>query len=714
MEMSQDLTSTSGPESQRQRWVKYGANVALTVALVIALAAVVAFLGQRFNKRIDTTIGGEYSLKPQTKAVLRDLKAPVTLVSLYSSQSRRGADRNDDQAQRVRDLLEEYRSGSRNIDVQIIDPVESPAKADALIRDVTERYGGEVQKYKAFLDEYALRAKQVKELTTAEAQRIGALPLDRIKTPELFRTIALIRNTVEGFPKLLESDEEQIQRRLKLKPPDYRTASERAQSSMEELSARVGQIAEDVNKSKDDPNIPEPIRAYFAESADRYAELKKLADELLANARNLGDLKLDTLRQSLRENDSILVMGPADIRVIPAERVWRVEETLKSFVRDGKPRPQFAGEQQVTTAIVAVTQPKKTRIVFVRPAGPSLTSVGFPPFLPSGRMSQVAERLREYGFEVLEKDLSGTFAVQAQMQGLPVEPEATDEQMKDAIWVVLAVPAGGQMARVPTNLGGKLADHLNAGGGALIIPFLQEQSVPPVLGTLGIDLRTDVLCVHESPPPGAAPSSGDPMDDVQRVPYVFDIREYGDHPLAAPLRSLESLMTPLVVKTTTTTEGTVTPILPIPDAPRAPPSWGETTLDFLQTGDVPKLDRAADLPGPLYGGAVAERKNGARVVVVSSPSFAFNQTLSEPDPELARRGIFVSRFPGNAELFYNSIFWLARMDTMISISPAAMQVSRIGAMSDAALATWRVGVLLVGLPGLVIVAGIMTYLARRD
>jgi hypothetical protein len=43
-----------------------------------------------------------------------------------------------------------------------------------------------------------------------------------------------------------------------------------------------------------------------------------------------------------------------------------------------------------------------------------------------------------------------------------------------------------------------------------------------------------------------------------------------------------------------------------------------------------------------------------------------------------------------------------------------MEVSRIEPMSAGVLTAWRVGVLTVGLPGLVIIAGILMYLKRRD
>src|SRR5438067_13053721 len=71
-------------ESQKERWVKYGANVALATVVVIVLAIVVIAIGQRTTRRFDMTAGKEYSLKPQTINIIKDLKSPVTLVSLYT------------------------------------------------------------------------------------------------------------------------------------------------------------------------------------------------------------------------------------------------------------------------------------------------------------------------------------------------------------------------------------------------------------------------------------------------------------------------------------------------------------------------------------------------------------------------------------------------------------------------------------------------------
>jgi hypothetical protein len=106
--------------------------------------------------------------------------------------------------------------------------------------------------------------------------------------------------------------------------------------------------------------------------------------------------------------------------------------------------------------------------------------------------------------------------------------------------------------------------------------------------------------------------------------------------------------------------------------------------------------------------------NGSRLVAIGSLQFIVNQLVGMPDTEMAKRGIPAARFPGNADLFCNSVFWLAHMEPLIAISPSAMDVSRIGDMGEGALKFWRFGVLLLGLPGLVLAAGIGMYLVRRD
>ena len=94
---------------------------------------------------------------------------------------------------------------------------------------------------------------------------------------------------------------------------------------------------------------------------------------------------------------------------------------------------------------------------------------------------------------------------------------------------------------------------------------------------------------------------------------------------------------------------------------------------------------------------------------------AFGQGVVDlPDQDLERKGIIAPQFPGNGEFFMDSCFWLAHQEPMIAISPAAMTVARLAPMGRVALDFWHVGVLLIGLPCLVLAAGAAAYLSRRD
>jgi hypothetical protein len=232
----------------------------------------------------------------------------------------------------------------------------------------------------------------------------------------------------------------------------------------------------------------------------------------------------------------------------------------------------------------------------------------------------------------------------------------------------------------------------------------------------GVTVHTDAVAVHEAVK--SSQRSSDPIEEALRVPMIFVIRDYGDHMLTQPLKSLDSIMFPILPVEISNKQGyKATKILPVPQTLKV---WGEGNVEAAMNGDDVKYDapkgaaKGGDLPPPLYGGAVVEKDGGGRVVVFGCIQFALNQIINIPDPKLAQQGIFVSRFPGNAELFLNSVFWLARQEPMISISPTAMEVSRIKEINNGALAVWRVGVLLILLPALVIGAGIFMFVKRRD
>jgi len=298
---------------------------------------------------------------------------------------------------------------------------------------------------------------------------------------------------------------------------------------------------------------------------------------------------------------------------------------------------------------------------------------------------------------------------------MPSPPDPDWNAIEDAVWVVLDY--GGPMAGGPEPIGPKLAEHLGHGGSAIVLVGPQSDNLSAVMKEWGVEIRPDALAVHEQPPapPGNA-AQIDPMQEVLRQPWVWNVKDYGDAELAQPLRNLDSLLSPLIVVKATETKGyTTRTLLPLPTAPKAPASWGETDITGLQNGNQPKFDPKTDIAAPIAAGATVEKQGGGRLVVIGAATFAFDRYLDIPDPEIARNeGRFVARFPGNGELATNAAFWCAKMDSMIALSPAALQVSRISDMSAGVLGFWRIGVLLVLLPVAVLLGGVGVYLSRRD
>jgi hypothetical protein len=718
-------------ESQHQRWLKYGLNVVVVSLVVIVLAGLITYLAQRANRRLDTTATGQYSLKPQTLNIIQNLKTPIKIVSLYQKPSPEEA-QTTNYAQPVRDLLDEYRREGKNITTDAIDPVANPTKVDDLITEVTNKYGGEVKKYNQVLDSYQGVYKQIEEIAAGEVSKVAKLPVDQLADDEEGQTARAALTTINTIPQLLSSSRESIERRRKQKPPDLKGAVDSVSDSADLISQRAAAIVHIFEQDQGNAKLPESIRTYMASATPTYDKLKKIADDLVKQTKAVGELKLDDLRQSLRARDAILVMGEKDMRVIPFEQVWKADDQqLKQYVPGQELKPKFAGEQQISTAILGLTQSSKPKVCFVRAGGPPLTTPGMPPFQRGGPMSAVAERLKQYNFDVTEKDLTGMWAMQSQMQQMPSEPEPSDEQIKDAIWIVMDFPTSEPQQGMPApNITQKVEQHLKEGGSALIMVSLHGDAMKDVLGKeWGIDVHPDAVAAHALIKQTEG-REGDQIEQAQRIPFIFDIRDYGDDIITRPLKSLQSFLVPLMcIKPTDKAPAgvKVTPIIPIPDHPA---SWGETDIEGLQNLTNVKYDAATDVKAPIWGGAVAEKQlppstqpagkeksnvaRVARLVVLGTPAVALDQWVNRPDEELLRRGVIANKFPANAELFCNSVYWLAHMEPMIAISPAAMEVARIAPMSDSTLRAWRIGALIVGLPGLVILCGIGVFLARRD
>ena len=131
------LLITGGVINRRQirtslgkRSTKYGFNYVISLILVLAIATGLNYIGQRHTKRFDTTGSGRYTLAQQTIQVLRKLGNEVEIKAFFP-----GGDYAP-----LRELLTEYRTVSRKVRFEFVDPDKQP--------DVAKQY--EVTAYGSF------------------------------------------------------------------------------------------------------------------------------------------------------------------------------------------------------------------------------------------------------------------------------------------------------------------------------------------------------------------------------------------------------------------------------------------------------------------------------------------------------------------------------------------------------------------------------------
>jgi len=108
-------------ETLGKRSTKYATNYAVSVVLVVGLVSGINFIGQRHPKRFDLTGSGQHSLAPQTVQILEKLNQDIDIKAFFP-----GGD-----YPKLRDLLVEYRTRSRRIKYEFIDPEKHPDVAKA-------------------------------------------------------------------------------------------------------------------------------------------------------------------------------------------------------------------------------------------------------------------------------------------------------------------------------------------------------------------------------------------------------------------------------------------------------------------------------------------------------------------------------------------------------------------------------------------------------
>ena len=116
-----DQETISRKSTIAARQARFGATASLYTIVVIAVLVLVNWLGQRYNKTIDTTSNKRFTLSQETEKIVSGLKEPATIAYLDKASG----------FEQARGILDRYKNLSSKIKIQYIDYQKQPTVAKA-------------------------------------------------------------------------------------------------------------------------------------------------------------------------------------------------------------------------------------------------------------------------------------------------------------------------------------------------------------------------------------------------------------------------------------------------------------------------------------------------------------------------------------------------------------------------------------------------------
>lgn len=420
-------------------------------------------------------------------------------------------------------------------------------------------------------------------------------------------------------------------------------------------------------------DLKDPVRVivFMTSGSPLYTEAKELLSRYQATSPKVTVEYIDPDREPLRTQQLAQEFGVSVANTVvfaAADRKKYVtSDQLAEYDYSGYQMGQapkmkaFKGEEQFTSAIMGVVNPKMPKIYFTTghgeadPDGPA-----------EGGLSQLKEVLKRDNLAVEKTNL---------LSG--VAPEDCD----------LLVVAGPRATFAPNELTAFKA-YLDRGGRVFVMldPVLGERVAPSGLETLlkgyGVQVNEDLV-----------------VDPGRRLPFVglesVYATDFRPHPVADAMQGLAVLLPVARSVTTVTAPGATSTIL----FTTSDQGWGETDLQSI-AARKPVAKDAKDTQPPVSLGVAAQSESdkdkGWRLVVIGNSVFLSNAYEANA---------------GNQNLALNAINWLVKREQALGIAPRAPE--QVNLFLNASQMRNIVLISLVGLPGLAILAGVMVWWRRR-
>ena len=729
--------STDPAMSFRARHWMVGTNVMVMVFLALVLFCFVQWFGFTWGSqwRADMTSTGVNSLRDGTVDLVRKLEKPITLTSLYHTTDM--DEENQKFLQSVKDLFALYQSVNRsNVETASINPLKDHNQRNKLLERLREKpkYTEEAAKHIELIESFSNELyPKLKTFLDEERASVDEL----IQLDQAFAQLATATTILQSFEVLgrrADDVREDVRAALNDEIPQYSNAANRIKDyaagsgSGDGVKGFLSQIQEkgpDIVKAAE--GLTEKTRTFFNEAKQRYTEMMAQLADLETKTADLPNLKLEDLRRDLGQQNVIVVETKEDARIVSFRDVWPTKQQGGPGGSSKFEDHYFAGESQITSAILQMTSTDKPAVVFAKYGGPPVfTSMGRGNPMqrqPPGQYPNLKKTLERLNYMVKEWDL----------QASKDSPPTFDPEPSRIIYVALdpdpqppQTPNRMPMMQQPGQFDpaaraaflAKIGDNGRAlflggwGEPSGMIPIPQTYEYADYLKTTwGIDVQSSfvVLSMMSHEPGKWIPARSNPFHTRK---WTFN-----DNVITESIKNLPgSFLNAAPIKRTDTVPGGVE-ITDLVTVNATDEVWGESDLMGLRQ-EFQKLNYSkgpgdSDVSGP-FPIAVSATRGDQKIVVVASNQFAIDNVAGQQSLMLGASGAVIQKVnPANEPFFVNCIQWLNDNEEQIGLGAVTtFAESRLSIQEGSTLTAWR-WFAWAGWPAMALFVGVGAWFVRR-
>ena len=705
------MTDRSTIPTQNSRRIRFGANV-LTASLaafgILIFVNLLAFYYLTRTTPIDLTATGQYSLSPQTRKLLSNLDADYEVVTLFSSTD---PVLEPAEISRTADLIDQYARQTNRLKVTHIQADTQTGRTEAFLKKIHDRYEAQLLPLQEALNAGKETLTKLREPVAKQRVALLAILSDSVLTDAELKKF--LRATAQAFGRLdgdLESVNKQINKALTGTLPAYAEAKTAMENILVQLNDRgylplIRQCEQAAKKSE----MPEDVRQKLLSLIQQFRQTSSTLETSLKSIRQTSaTTEYDQVREQLNTHTNpVVIFNSQQMRVLWLGAMFRKPGAVSGSAADLSGQRLFLGEEQITGTIVGMSLSKPPLVTFVTSSPASVLG-------PQGEYNTVAQRLQNLRFTV--KTWNPASAGRPTMDD-PTGEHALSNQApqpepgQKAVWVILptesANPLGMGVSSGEQQIAGYLRERLQHNESALVIlsasptsQFGDTNPLVPLLADWGIHPQLDRVIFREIT---TADGKARPFPQFQVSVWPAEL------PITQALAGLTGgffQASPILLEPPVKNPGVAFhPLVKLTGSSL----WA--AKNFEQYPDIQR-DPASPATSE-FTVAAAAAKGESRLVVVADPAWASDQITDFGLLGPNTASITSARFPANAELFVNSITWLAGLDHLIAASARTQDIRRVQSISTAGLSYIQWGLTL-GLPAITTAIGVLVWLKRRQ